>query len=320
MNKETLIRSCKITVGAVLAILIATLLGLKYSATAGIITILSILTTKRETLQTAAGRTLAFLCALLIAAVCYHLIGFQILAFGIYLLIFSFVCLLAGWSPAIAMASVLVTHFLTEKSMSSSLILNEILLFVIGTSIGILLNIHLRPAQKPWRDLADNADETIRTLLKLMAVRVRLVNTSERCEPAFGILNQTLTGAKTLALTNIQNTLLSPSYYELDYTEMRQAQAQILRHLDHSLNMITIVPRQAESIADFLEKVSCEYHMENDVRSLLSDLDAICLAMKKEPLPVSREEFENRAVLFYILKQLEEFLLTKQAFAQKYRL
>ncbi len=315
-----IIRSCKITFGAVLAILIATLLGLKYSATAGIITILSILTTKRETLQTAIGRALAFLCALIIAAVCYHLFGFQILAFGIYLLIFSFICLLAGWSAAIAMVSVLVTHFLSEKSMAPSLIFNEVLLFFIGTSIGILLNLHLRPSQKPWRNLADKADETIRTLLKIMAVRVSRLDTNETCDTAFHSLNQTLSSARKLALTNIQNTLFSPSFYELDYTEMRQEQTQILLHLDRSLSMITIVPQQAKQIAAFLEKISLEYQMENDVKSLLSDLEMIFLSMKKEPLPESREEFENRAVLFYILKQLEEFLLTKQVFAKKYQL
>ena len=41
--------------------------------------------------------------------------------------------------------------------------------------------------------------------------------------------------------------------------------------------------------------------------------------MREEPLPVTREEFEARAVLFYILKQLEEFLLLKNQFVQQPR-
>ena len=40
--------------------------------------------------------------------------------------------------------------------------------------------------------------------------------------------------------------------------------------------------------------------------------------MKAEPLPENREEFEDRAVLFYILKQLQEFLSLKREFAKKY--
>jgi uncharacterized membrane protein YgaE (UPF0421/DUF939 family) len=40
--------------------------------------------------------------------------------------------------------------------------------------------------------------------------------------------------------------------------------------------------------------------------------------MRKEDLPQSREEFESRAVLFYILKQLDELLTLKHTFARKY--
>jgi uncharacterized membrane protein YgaE (UPF0421/DUF939 family) len=40
--------------------------------------------------------------------------------------------------------------------------------------------------------------------------------------------------------------------------------------------------------------------------------------MRKEDLPQTREEFESRAVLFYILKQLDELLTLKNNFARKY--
>lgn len=45
-----ILKSVKITAGAILAILFASCLNLKYSATAGIITILSIQNTKKETI------------------------------------------------------------------------------------------------------------------------------------------------------------------------------------------------------------------------------------------------------------------------------
>ena len=38
--------------------------------------------------------------------------------------------------------------------------------------------------------------------------------------------------------------------------------------------------------------------------------------MKKEGLPVNREEFESRAVLYHILMDLEEFLVFKQRFVK----
>ena len=55
-----LLKAFKIALAAVLSILAANLLGLKYAVTAGIITVLSIQNTKRETLKTARNRGLAF--------------------------------------------------------------------------------------------------------------------------------------------------------------------------------------------------------------------------------------------------------------------
>ena len=145
------LKSLKITAGAILAILAASCLGLKYSATAGIITILSIQNTKKETIRTAAARAVAFGCALVLSFVCYRLLGYTVLAFGMYLLGFTLVCLLFGWTAAIAMDSVLITHFLAEKTMNVSMMANEIGLFVIGAGIGVLLNLHLRPRESEWR-------------------------------------------------------------------------------------------------------------------------------------------------------------------------
>jgi uncharacterized membrane protein YgaE (UPF0421/DUF939 family) len=38
--------------------------------------------------------------------------------------------------------------------------------------------------------------------------------------------------------------------------------------------------------------------------------------MKTEPLPEDREEFENRAILYHVLLDLEEFLMFKGRFVE----
>ena len=63
MNKDYLFKTLKIVVAAVLAIIVAGEIGLKYYPTAGIITVLSIQNTKRETLKTALNRACSYLCA-----------------------------------------------------------------------------------------------------------------------------------------------------------------------------------------------------------------------------------------------------------------
>ena len=57
MNRENIVKSIKFALAAVLAIGIAAQFGIKYPATAGIITVLSIQNTKRETMKSARNRT-----------------------------------------------------------------------------------------------------------------------------------------------------------------------------------------------------------------------------------------------------------------------
>lgn len=151
------------------AIALAGELDVKYSATAGIITVLSIQNTKRETLKSAGKRWMAFLCALFISGICFILTGYNLWGFGLYLFLFSLICLSVGWTEAIAMDSVLITHFLTEKDMTPEMLINEALLLLIGTGMGILVNMHLHKKESEFRRLANEVDNQIREILQRLS-------------------------------------------------------------------------------------------------------------------------------------------------------
>ena len=86
-----------------------------------------------------------------------------------------------------------------------------------------------------------------------------------------------------------------------------------------SITMINMLPAQIIQVADFFSKIEVQYHRNNDVKELLDTLEKTFLDMKGESLPESREEFEARAVLFYTLKQLDEFLVLKNQFVERHR-
>ena len=83
--------------------------------------------------------------------------------------------------------------------------------------------------------------------------------------------------------------------------------------------MINALPVQIIQVADFFDQIEAQYHRDNDVKDLLNSLEKMLWNMKQENLPKSRDEFEARAVLFYTLKQLSEFLALKNNFVIKYR-
>lgn len=382
-------KSLKIALAALLAAAVAEGLGLQYATTAGIITILSIQGTKLETFQTAGKRALAFLCALVLAWVCYETAGYNVWAFGVFLFLFVLLCLLMNWQEAIAMDSVLASHFLGQGAFFP-LLGNEVLLFVVGTGFGILVNLHLRSRRERFTLVSDQVDGQIKEILGDMACCLAQDETEEvqhhpapqvtddteeehpkekgskeehpeekyskeeclkeehpkekypkeECsedgrrrrdigdgliprtgdpggeESSFDKLREALRQAENCAVANYGNAPFSRDTYELDYVRMRQQQAVILQAVYDNIRGISYLPKQAGQVAGLLEQIRQEYHRHNNVEGLLEQLWVLLGDMQTQPLPRSREEFEARAVLFYILKQLEELLEIKKGFIQ----
>ena len=83
--KKIVINSFKVSIAVAVAIAIANVLQLEYAISAGIVAVLSIQPTKRETIRVAVGRLVAFGVALVIAAISYKIFGFTQIAFWIYI-------------------------------------------------------------------------------------------------------------------------------------------------------------------------------------------------------------------------------------------
>ena len=108
-TRGLLLTGLKAAGSAAVAIAVASAIHLQFSATAGIIAILSLMGTKRETMKVALGRLMAYGAALLIAFVCFSLFGDGLLAFGIYLFVFASLCYACSWGYATAVISAVET-------------------------------------------------------------------------------------------------------------------------------------------------------------------------------------------------------------------
>lgn len=319
MEKEQRKKAIKIAAACMLAILVANLLHLRYYTTAGIITILTIQDTKKQTIQTAVRRGLSYISSLLMASILFSWFGYTLWAYGIYIFIFIFLCV-KFWPESMTVASVLVSHFLIEQSMSSEWLMNETLLFLIGTCLGIAVNmLLLKQRDQELAMLIHRADDEMKKIIGHMAVQLGDEDSKEYANTCFILLNERLEIARNCAAYNFNNAVFETSTFELDYVEMRQKQSMELEDIYRSVEMIQTLPRQAAFVAEYMGRISREYHRDNDVQELLDGLERILDGMKTEEMPKSREEFEARAVLFYILKQLEEFLKLKNEFVREHQ-
>ena len=302
----------KITAAAVIACIIAELIGLQFGVSAGIVAILSVLPTKRETVRTALDRLLAFAAALVIAAICYGLIGYVLAAFLVYLLVFIVFCRIFGFYSAMAMDSVLISHFLTTGIMDTQSVINEVLLFLIGTGMGILVNLTLRKDSKRMEELTVQTDEQIKHILKRASERVLNSNLEDYDGKCLDVLTGLLEEAQKQALTDYRNDLIDSDTVNIKYIDMRRKQAEILFEIYRNVSTLKTAPETAKIISDFLDKIAAQYDRDNDVTSLINECDEIQKTFDEMPLPESREEFEDRARLFVLMRSIEDFLKIKK--------
>lgn len=318
MNKH-LFNTIKIVSAAITSILISTILNLEFSISSGIITILTIQPTKKETINTALSRLIAFLCALLISFLTYNIFGYNVIGFAFYLLIYIYICHMYNWNHAMAPISVLISHFLTFKEMNIYTLNNELLIFTIGVSLGILANMHLHKSVESINKLKELCDHQIRLILELMSKRIKHKD-YKIDKRYFYTLNDYITQSKTINYTNNKNELFSNDNFINDYIHMREEQTQVLFEMYSIIEDLNLIPSTAYIISTFLNEVSAGFNEKNNCQLLYDKLNNISLQLKKEKLPETRKEFENRAKLYVFLIYLDKFLNIKIEFSKKYKL
>ena len=74
-KRKIALKVLKIAVGSCMAVAIAQVLDLQYAASAGIVTLLSVQDTRRDTIQLAAERFFSFLLSVLLVFLCFRYIG-----------------------------------------------------------------------------------------------------------------------------------------------------------------------------------------------------------------------------------------------------
>lgn len=313
---KVVFNTVKIAGAAMIAILIAQLAGAEFAVSAGIVAILTIQPTKKETLKTATGRLAAFGSAILIAAVCFGLLGYTMAAFLVYLVIFILFCQIFGWYSAMAMNSVLISHFLTLGDMGPGEVGNEVLLFAVGVGVGILANLHLHKNVDYIEELKAEADAQIKRILGRMSERILDHDMADYNGECFVKLRDSLRKARNVAEENYNNQFGSGDVYDMEYIRMRDRQCRVLYEMYKNVRTIETTPVTASRISDFLREMSEVYHKDNTGRELLKRFERMDAEMKSHPLPTERKEFEDRARLFGLLRNIEEFLRIKIEFSE----
>ncbi len=289
-------------------------LGLDYAISAGIITLLSLQDTKKATISLALIRTGAFALSIMILFMVFYFLSFTPIAFGVFLMVFASICYYFKIYDAIPMNAVLATHFLLEKEISFSMIRNEALLLVIGAGIGILLNIYIPNNEKQIRREQRKIEADLKVILSEMAEQLLIQNKSDYNEQSLDKLKEHIEMGLKHAYTNMNNTFFQESRYYIEYMDMRNQQYNILKEIYEKIRTLTTVTTHSDDMAMFIRSISETLSESQNTKDLLRTQEALLVKFKESSLPVTRDEFENRAVLYIILMDIRIFLKMKERF------
>lgn len=305
----------KLTIGAIAAFAIAQLIGLSYAPAAGIITLLTITDTRRETLRITLKRLIIFALMTMLSVLTFPITGYNILGFSLIIIPYLLVCLLLNMNEAIAMIAVLCTHFISSGSCSPSMIINEFLLLLIGAGIGIVLNWFMPSNINKIRARQKEIDKRMLHILHRMSIYLLREDKSDYTGSCFQETEALLKDLQWEAMQYIGNHFHTSHDYFLRYMKMRTMQCEILKRIYHDIMRIHWIPQQAAPLSHYFEDISREFSEVNDVVQLLEKSEQLFEHYRQESLPQTRTEFENRALLYHMLFDVQMMIQLKYDFA-----
>ncbi len=314
---STLQRTVKLILAAILAYFLADNLGLLYPTSASIIAILSLMDTRRSTLKLAGQRLVSTLLALTIATLVTHFLGFDFRWFGLYLALYVPLAYRQGWQIGITPSSVLVSHLFLEDSARPSLLLNELALFLIGTGLALLANLYMSSLEAQIAHYHNQVEDNLR------AVFLRFQDMLERHDGRNSArlidqLDKTLEEALDLVYQDHSNQLFDRTDYHIHYFEMRQRQSDLLRDMANDINRCSLNVEESQILAQLFAQTATQLHQTNPATDLLNTIEQYLAIFRERPLPQTRQEFETRAGLLQLLRDLERTIQIKADFYRHY--
>jgi len=305
-------RTAKTAIGTALSISIAQWLGLHNFASAGIITLLCIQVTKKKSLQTAWARFLACVLAMLFSFVFFH-IAYQPWTIGLLLLTFIPVTVRLNITEGIATSSVIILHFYAAKQFTLSVVVNELMLIFIGIGVALVVNVYMPSVENKLKEYQRIVEDLFRIIFKEI-VRYLRTNEMNWDGKELALAGDVLQQAKQAALRNMENHFLrnEDGYYH--YFRMREKQLEIIERVLPLVTSLTYTVDQRNMIADFMDELSDAIHPGNTAERFLRQLNDMRKQFETMPLPKTREEFEERAALLHLVKELEQYLMIKSQF------
>jgi len=311
-------KTVKMALSATMAIILSNYIGLQFGVTSGIIAILSIQDTKKEALIVGGRRIITSALAIFLSFILYLLLGNNPIVFGLFLLIFIPIAQMLKMSEGIAVGAVLSTHLLISSDINLYWIINEAQLTVIGIGVAMMFNLYSASLEYEFEKNKHRIEDYYRAILSDMAVT--LITQAVPVYEQEILLNVEKLVEKSKAMAQVinNNNLFKKNDYYINYIEMRIIQLDTMKRMKKHFSRFYMTYEQTKILSEFTNEIAMNLHENNDCIELIEKLNLLRKGYASMELPKNRDEFENRALLFQFLNDLEDFLIIKKEFKQSF--
>lgn len=307
MNKTLLSTTIKTAIAATLSLLVAQALGLKFSSSAGIITILDIFETRKATLKGGLKRTLSATIALVLGILVFEIFDYKTWAFGLYLLLFVPLSFLLKIELGLGPSSVVVTHLLSYGEINSSIIFNELGLILIGTGFAMLTNLYAPESQDELKKWIEDIDGDIKDILIFFGDT--LVNNLDVkiYDGKIKKLEEDINKALNLAIIENDNRIENSKNLLIGLSN-REREKDLLMEMYDDLKSIPKEYADGKLISDLMIDTANNLSDNGDMVKVKKRIEFLQEHFHMMELPETHEDFIIRSSIFQVFRSLNQFI------------
>ncbi len=309
--------SLKMGMAGLITSLIAKALNLEHFITAGILAVLSTQLTKKEAYKIALNRIIDMVLGLLLASLMFLVMGYEFWVFSIFIFIFAYLSFLLKVQEGIVPVLVLVSHVLLVGKFSWQTLTNSLAIMMIAVIVVLFFDlIYPQSNKKEFKKVVEKLDSELASQIIVIAKLLAFEISKEEAQRNLLELTKEFDlGIKKATLLD-KDLLFQDGYVYLSYLEMRKRQFAHISHIYQHAIKRTTAHEHDNQISVFLEKLSQDISYFDKATSQKDKLKDLKAFYQTTALPKTRVEFENRAMLFQILNEIEYFLDLKIDFHQ----
>jgi uncharacterized membrane protein YgaE (UPF0421/DUF939 family) len=301
-------RVIRTSVATLAAIGTGMLLQVPNPLSAGILAILGVESTRWRGLRIVFARFSASVVGLLLASALFVIIGFHIWVLSIYVLLAFPLLARFGLKEGIITGAVVVFHLYAKEQVSVATLVGELELLIIGLGWATIFNLIYMPEEnKELLLLRAVTEESFSAIFEEMALNLRNPEKVWDGEELLRVEEAIGRGIEISKRARENRLIPQDEPWQL-YFHMRREQLDSIQLMMESVALVSRKVPQADRIAALFDRLAQDVKSEFYEGETEKELQRLENSFRIMPLPMSRDEFETRAALLQLSRELKRCL------------